>query len=383
MEANSQGRTFFYLLLGLVFLITYFLLQPYLGVIIFSVVVVVIFKPLYDLIERWVGGRKGIATTLTIIAIFLAVLIPLIFVVNVSVSQARVLTNDVSAFVAGENRNFSDVIDEINRLLLTVPSGQNYLLSEEDIIEAARNMVGPVTNFVANQAISLGGASVEWITNAIIFLSIVGTLFPTYDKAIELIKDMSPLPDELDQIYINRFVAMTKAMFKGIFVIALIQGIIAGVFMAVAGTWYVFFLTILAIFVAVLPLGVNILTIPIGIVHFLLGNTWQGILIVAGSLLVVSQIDNLIRPKLVSSDAYLNPSLVLLGAFGGLAWFGMLGVIYGPIIAIFFVTTIEIYLKHYRLDLEPAVVKNNGDDGLAQDNKENNQDQSSHGEENV
>ena len=74
-----------------------------------------------------------------------------------------------------------------------------------------------------------------------------------------------------------------------------------------------------------------------------------GILIIAGSLLVVSQIDNLIRPRLVAEDAYLNPALVLLSAFGGLAWFGFLGVIYGPIIAIFFVTTIEIYLTHYQL----------------------------------
>ena len=352
MTPASQGKTFFYALLILVFLVTYILLQPYLGVVIFSVVIVVIFKPIYDRIERWLGGHKAWATTVTLLAIFLAVLIPVLFIINVTVNQAQVLAEDISSFVAGENRNFSDVIVEINKILATIPVAQGYQLEEADIVDAAKRMVGPVTNFVANQAISLGGASVEWITNTIIFLSIVGTLFPAYDKTIRLIKDISPLPDELDQIYINRFVAMTKAMFKGIFVIALIQGIIAGIFMAVAGTWYVFFLTLMAIFVAVLPMGVNILTFPVAIVHFLLGNTWQGILIIAGSLLVVSQIDNVVRPKLVSQDAYLNPTLVLLGAFGGLAWFGFLGVIYGPIIAIFFVTTIEIYLKHYRPDLE-------------------------------
>lgn len=347
-----QGKTFFYALLIFVFLVTYFLLQPYLGVIIFSVVVVVIFKSLYDRIEHWLGGHKAWATTLTLLTIFLAVLVPVIFVINATVNQAQVLAKDVSSFVAGENRNFSDVIVEINKILATTSFAQGYQLEEADIINAAKKMVGPVTNFVANQAISLGGASVEWITNAIIFLSVVGALFPTYDKVVQLIKDLSPLPDELDQIYIGRFVAMTKAMFKGIFVIALIQGIVAGLLMAIAGTWYVFFLTLLAIFVAVLPMGVNILTFPVAIVHFLLGNTWQGIVIIVGSLLIVSQIDNVVRPKLVSQDAYLNPALVLLSAFGGLAWFGFLGVIYGPIIAIFFVTTIEIYLEHYRPDLK-------------------------------
>ena len=72
-------------------------------------------------------------------------------------------------------------------------------------------------------------------------------------------------------------------------------------------------------------------------------------MIIAGSLLLVSNIDNLIRPRLVSKDAYLNPALILLAAFGGLSLFGLLGVIYGPIIVIFFVTTIEIYLKHYQI----------------------------------
>ncbi len=359
MQTLTQGKVFFFLLLAFIFWITYILLQPYLGVVVFSVVVVVIFKPLYDLIEKWVGGRKGLATTLTIVGIFLAVLIPVVFVVNVTVTQASVLAQDVSSFVAGRNTNFTNIINEINMLLASFPYLAAYQIDEASIIDAARNMVGPVTNFVAQRAISLGGASVEWITNAIIFLSIVGTLFPTYDKTLRFLKDLSPLPDELDQIYIDRFIAMTKAMFKGVLVIAVIQGIIAGVFLAFTGTAYVFFLTLLAMFVAVLPLGVNVLTIPVGIVHFLLGNTWQGVVIIAGSLLIVSQIDNIVRPKLVSDDAYLNPALVLLSAFGGLAWFGFLGVIYGPIIAIFFVTTIEIYLTYYRPDLQPKVALGN------------------------
>ena len=355
MQISSQGKIFFYLLLTFVFVVTFVLLKPYLGVIVFSVVVVVVTKPLFDLILSWVGNRKGAATTITIIVLGLAVLIPLLFVINITVSQASVLANDLSALVAGRNDNLTDIIEEINLILAQIPY-VDYQLSENQILEAVRKMVGPVSGYVAERAISLGGASVEWITNAIIFLSVVATLYPMYDSAVQLLKDLSPLPDELDQLYIIRLVAMTKAMFKGIFVIALIQGVVAGSFMWFTGTAYVFFLTLLAIFVAVLPMGVNILTIPIGIAHFLLGNTWQGIVIIAASLLIISQIDNIIRPKLVSNDAYLNPALVLLSAFGGLAWFGFMGVIYGPIIAIVFVTTLEIYLEYYRIpELEPAV----------------------------
>ena len=215
-------------------MLTFILLRPYLGVVVFSVVVVVIFKPLYDRIERWVGGRKGLATTLTIVTIALAVLIPVLFVLNITVNQAAVLLQDLRSFVAGENTTFSDLIDQTNALLDRLPFDVEYRINEDSIVDAVRQVAGPVTQYVAAQAISLGGASVEWITNAIIFLAIVGTLFPTYDKTTQLIRDLSPLPDELDQIYIDRFVAMTKAMFKGILVIALFQGIVAGVFMAFA-----------------------------------------------------------------------------------------------------------------------------------------------------
>ena len=156
MQISSQGKIFFYLLLAFVFVLTFVLLEPYLGVVIFSVVVVVVTKPLFDLILRWVGGHKGIATTFTIVALGLAVLIPLLFVINITVEQASVLADDVSALVAGNNANLTDIIEELNQILAKMPYVQ-YQLSEDQILEAVRKMVGPVSGYVAERAISLGG----------------------------------------------------------------------------------------------------------------------------------------------------------------------------------------------------------------------------------
>ena len=101
-------------------------------------------------------------------------------------------------------------------------------------------------------------------------------------------------------------------------------------------------------FAAILPLGVAIITIPVGVIHLVLGNTWQGALIIVISLTIIASMDNWLRPRLVSKKAYLNPPLVLLSVFGGISLFGFFGVIYGPIIMILFVTTIEVYLDYYR-----------------------------------
>jgi predicted PurR-regulated permease PerM len=135
-----------------------------------------------------------------------------------------------------------------------------------------------------------------------------------------------------------------------------VQGVAAGVFLAIGGVPYVAFWTLLCIVFALLPLGVNVITVPAGIALLAFGSVWQGLLVLLGGLLVVSNIDTLLRPLLVPKEANLNSALVLIGALGGLHLFGFLGVIYGPVVMIFLVTTVEVYLEHYQEGQpEPAV----------------------------
>lgn len=243
-------------------------------------------------------------------------------------------------------------VNEVNRFLANIPYANSYQLTEAKVIDTVQGVVRPIGTFLANQAVSLGSSSADWITRFIIFLVLLGSLFPDYPKLVQLFKDLSPLDDELDQKYINRITAMTKSMVRGVFVIAMAQGLTTGLLLWIAGVPYAFFWMMLAIFLAILPLGTSIIAIPIAIVLFIMGNIWQGLVVLLGTLLIVSNIDNFLRPRLVSKEAELNPALVLLSAFGGLNLFGFLGVIYGPVIMIFLITTIEIYLEHYRHDKE-------------------------------
>ncbi|MBE2224743.1 MAG: AI-2E family transporter, partial [Anaerolineae bacterium] len=122
---------------------------------------------------------------------------------------------------------------------------------------------------------------------------------------------------------------------------------------------YVFLLTILSMFLSLLPMiGISLIAWPIGIILILNGQIWQGIFIIAAFLLVVANLDTLLRPKLVPKDAYLNPALVMLSVFGGLSLMGFIGLIYGPVIMILLVTSIEIYAKYImRSDLQPFLTE--------------------------
>jgi predicted PurR-regulated permease PerM len=144
-------------------------------------------------------------------------------------------------------------------------------------------------------------------------------------------------------LYLARMGAMTTAMVKGQFVIAILQGIVDAALMWVVGIDYFIFWFVIITFLSIIPLGGGIIVIPAGIIMILTGNIWQGIVLIAGHILIVTNIDNVLRPKFVPHKARLDAALTILGVFAGIAMFGFLGIIIGPVVMIVITTTIQIF----------------------------------------
>ena len=357
MAAKREGRIFFYIVMFLVGWATFTLVRDYMGAIVFAVVVAIVFRPIYDAIDRRVGGRTGIATALTMLSMFAAVLIPLSIIFLLTVDQLQVVSEDLADLSGSQRQLLDGRIQELRQLLTDIPLADRLNINEAEISQKAQDLVAQGRVLIRDRLLAAGASTFDLFSLGIVFLITVGALLSNHNRLVQLLRDLSPMDDALDQLFLDRFAAMAKAMTKGIIVIAIVQGVVAGILMAVSGTAYVLPLTILAIFAAVMPLGVAILTVPVGSVRIFIGDTWQGALIIAGSLLFVSSLDNWLRPKLVSKEAYLNPALVLLSAFGGISLFGFLGVVYGPIIMILFVTTIDVYLAYYRDGAPQAIAE--------------------------
>jgi predicted PurR-regulated permease PerM len=127
-----------------------------------------------------------------------------------------------------------------------------------------------------------------------------------------------------------------------------IQGAAMGVFYWLAGLPYVFMLAIISMMLAMIPLvGISWLVIALAVLSFLTGNFLQGFIVLGGFYGIVNWIDILLRPKLLSQEAYIPLALFLLSIFGGLAWAGVMGLFYGPVIMLLLVTTIQIYAEQY------------------------------------
>jgi predicted PurR-regulated permease PerM len=135
----------------------------------------------------------------------------------------------------------------------------------------------------------------------------------------------------------------------GQFVIAVCQGVAGAASIYIAGFHQGFFLfAVLLSALSVIPLGGGIVTIPFGIGMILYGNVFGGVFVIAFHLIVVTNIDNFLRPILVPKAARLDPALMLLAVFAGIAMFGAWGIVIGPVLMIVVVTTISVYLAVYK-----------------------------------
>jgi predicted PurR-regulated permease PerM len=95
-----------------------------------------------------------------------------------------------------------------------------------------------------------------------------------------------------------------------------------------------------------------VVLLPAGIIQLFLGNIWQGIGIMLFSVIVVSNIDNILRPRFVGQGAKLHDLIVFFSSLGGIAVFGVMGFIVGPVIASLFVSVLDIYSTEFKDQLK-------------------------------
>ena len=349
MDQNKHHITFFYLLLAVIIYASVRVIGPYISLAILAFVIASLFQGVYTRVLSAVKNRSSLATNITIIVFLLTVIVPTLLLVNVTIVQIDAFNQDIVALTNGRSlsENSQLVIEQANQWLGLVPLFE-FEITPEQVEQTIVDVAKPVGTFFLQMAISIGRSTPEILARIIIFLILLSAFMSNYQSVINYVKKLSPLDDKLDSKYITRSMAMMKSMLLGTGVIAFAQAVIAGLFLWIAGVPYVLFWILVMTFAGIIPLGAGIITLPAGIVLLSMGNVWQGLLVILGQIIVVANIDNALRPKLVSKDAQLSPALLLLGVFGGIQIFGLLGVVYGPVIMIFLTTSLEIYLEYYQ-----------------------------------
>jgi len=333
------------------------LVWPYLNTVLFSITIVVILSPIYNYFQRrtWVRGRI-LSTALTIITFFFIIAIPVTLLLTFTWYQGKELVADISRELRPGTTTgvlvLEDLIIVVIQQVQKIPILGNFEFDQMAFEARARELISVAAKWLTQVAVDLGTSLPNLLIDLFLFFGFLITLLPTAGPLIQSIKEMTPLEDEIFEIYLKKSALMIRSMFVGIFVVSFIQGLSMGLFYVLAGIPYAALWTVLSIALAVLPLvGISFIVIPMAIILILKGDYVAAIIVLAGFYGFATWIDNLLRPKLVPQGAYLHPMLLLLSVFGGMAVAGLMGVIYGPVIMILFVTTLDVY-RHYFLSLD-------------------------------
>ena len=325
-----------------------YFLRNYFVLIVVAAVGAYLFTPLYS----WFGRRlgSGLAATCTLLSALLVVIVPVGLLVVLAIVQISRMVTSVAGWV--QRTNPSDlgntILQAVNQLLARVPFLHVTVTAEslrKTMATVAQKAGEWALHFLQDTAGSLFGA----VTSAIIFLYVFVALLTNREKLLTLIRQLNPLGDEVTDLYLRKMGSMVRGTVNGQFVIAFCQGVAGAASIYVAGFHHGFFIfAILLTALSIIPLGGGIVTIPFGIGMIFYGNIIGGAFVVAWHLLVVTNLDNFLRPILVPRDARLNPALMLLAVFAGIAMFGPWGIVIGPVLMIVIVTTIDVYLAVYK-----------------------------------
>ena len=195
---------------------------------------------------------------------------------------------------------------------------------------------------------------VNFVVNFCFMLLIVFYLLIDSQRLVSFIVGLSPLPDDQDEKLIQKFKDMAAAILLGNGLGGLIQGTLGGIVFAFFGFRSPFLWGVIMTLLAFLPIvGVGVVFMPAALYLILQGRLAAGIFFIVFYIVLSGGIEYFFKPKLVGKRVQMHTLLVFLSIIGGLKLFGILGIIYGPLVVTAFLTLTDIYESSYQRIVEP------------------------------
>lgn len=324
MEIKNPQAWFFVVLLLATLALTFFLFLPYLNALILAVSFYIIFSPMHDTLLKWFRGRGVFAAMTTVVVAIVIVFAPLVFLGYEVVQEVRQVPRlQATGLVQLEERI------------------QHYFPSINLNLDARLHEF--INSFVSNIGSLFSSVSVAMLA---LFVSAFALyyLFKEGKALRALIVRVSPLPDRFNEQILDRLGASTRSVIRGTLLVAVVQATTAGIGMWLFGIPNPIFWGVVCIFAALIPaIGTALILVPAALYLFIMNDPVGGIALVAWATFITGTIDNVIRPYVFERSIHLHPFLILLSVLGGLALFGPIGFLTGPLILSFLFALVDIY----------------------------------------
>ncbi len=310
---------------------------PYFGAIFWGVVLAIVFAPLQDWLLSCLGQRKTAAALATLALAVAGVGVPVTIVATLVVRQGSAL---YAALASGR----IDLGASLQHAAATLPHWVSAVLDElglGDLAAVQAKLVGSageVSRFIASHLLRLGADSFGFALSVAVMLYLLFFLLRDGRALAERIDLAIPLATNDKQSLLATFVAVIRATVKGGVVMAVIQGTLGGAVLASLGIAAPVLWGVVFGFLSMLPaVGAGVLWVPVALYFLVTGAYGKALLLTLFGSVALTVIDNVVRPLLVGRETHLPGYLVLISTLGGVAVFGLNGVVIGPVTAAMFV----------------------------------------------
>jgi len=336
----------FFVILGMVTILFLYLLQPFFFPIFWAAVIAGVFRPLYIRINGKLN-RPNLSTAILFLLIALIILLPAGIIGTLVFNESARIYATLSPDAKHLDRNLQHLISTISGN----PISELFDINEEMLVAKATEVVQGITKYIFVHLTDLTQNTLGLLVKFAIMLYTLFFFVRDGDRFLRLSMKILPLGRGREKFLYERFIVTARSTLKVTLIIGGIQGVLGGAVFFVTDVEGALIWGLLMILMAIVPLvGCSIIWAPAGILMLLAGHVWEGILILTVGVLVISTVDNLLRPILIGQDVAMHPLLIFLSTLGGIILFGFSGFVIGPVITSLLIAIWEMYEEFYRRD---------------------------------
>jgi predicted PurR-regulated permease PerM len=347
----KREHIFLIFILFLTFLSIYLLYQilsPFLSSIIWAILLAMIFYPLFQKLQNLLKKKEFLSAFIMTLLVFLIIVLPFTLLMVSLASEVVDGYHRMEEMIkTGQLQAYLERMKEIPILnWILARLGQNIDPPQMDPMPLLLKNLQKISTLIFNQTATLLKGFSTFIAGFFFTLLSLYYFFKDGGRFFNGLKEIVPLPSRERDLLIQRFKDMIYATIYGGILIAIIQGILGGLAFWVLGLPSPILWGTAMALLSFIPIGGTALVwAPTAIILLTGGAILKGLILLGVGVLVISMVDNILRPFFISAKTNIHPLLLFFAVLGGIQAFGLVGLVAGPLIATLFLTLIEIYIQ--------------------------------------
>ena len=318
-------------------------LWPFYGAVLWAVVGAIVFAPLQRQLLRATGQRVGLTAALSVLIIVAIVIVPVLLIASSLALEATALYNSIQSGQLDLGQLLRDAGEALPAWIKEL-LGRFDLDSFDAFRERLAAIFSQLLQNIVSRAVTVGQSTLDFIVSLGVMLYLLFFLLRDGASLTQRIRSAAPLRGAQRDALLQKFAVVVRATIKGTVLIAVLQGALGGLMFWLMGIPAPVLWAVLMAFLAMLPaVGAALVWLPVALYLLITGEVAKGILLIAYGALVISLIDNLLRPMLVGKATRMPDYVVLISTLGGLSIFGLNGFVIGPAIAAMFIAAWDIF----------------------------------------